>query len=136
MHQFDQLVFAHGASRVSFHIQLRNQRAPARPGGEEEDGVVKVRRWEYQGPAQDKYVLLPAIGVLGRLLPDSVQLDVADVMVSEKAAATAPAYNHRGLEEVSSALLKRFLASKIIAHSQLPAHIQVPETNKAKGRQK
>lgn len=54
-----------------------------------------------------------------------MQLDVADLMVFGE-AASAPADDHRRLEEVRSALLPRALPSPTITHRQLPAHIQVP----------
>lgn len=76
-------------------------------------------------PSHRRRVLLPDSGTFGRLLPDSVQLEAADVMVSGEAAAVPP-HDHGGLEEVCSALLQRVLLSQTIARRQLPAHIQVP----------
>ena len=60
-----------------------------------------------------KYFLLPDIVALWGLPPDSAQLDVADVMVLVE-AAFAPADDHRGLEEIRSALLQCALPSKVV----------------------
>lgn len=70
-------------------------------------------------------LLLPDFGALQCILPDSVQLDVADVLVTREASST-PADDHRGLEEVCSALLQPALLSRTITHCQLPVHTQVP----------
>lgn len=69
--------------------------------------------------------LLPDSGALQRLLPDAVQLDAADVMVAGQ-TASAPAHDHRGLEEIRPALLQPALLPEAVAHRQLPGHVQVP----------
>lgn len=71
------------------------------------------------------FCLLPDSGALQCLLPDAVQLDAADVMVADQ-TASAPAHDHRGLEEIRPALLQPALLPEAVAHRQLPGHVQVP----------
>lgn len=73
-------------------------------------------------------LLLLVFGGLQRLLSDSMQLNVVDVMVVGE-GASVPADDHRGFKEVCSARLQCALLSPAITHRQLPAHVQAPETN-------
>lgn len=69
-------------------------------------------------------VLLPDYGTPGCPPLDAVQLDAANLVVLWE--VTAPADDHRRLQEAGTAVLQRLFPSRTVVQRQLPAHTQVP----------